>query len=267
MPNIVYYNIALRETVGRELRRTRAQAEAYTSATGYSKVTPYVGRWEEVVALMDEICSAPADAYAVTCEATGIEAGLAELRVTEEEYERPSGDEGGEQEDEIGTEGQPAYSGSTSASMEPLLTHPMFESIDDESDEMRALKAVIDGHDECELISDEKSSAGTRRIKDLITSAAGRKALKFLRKGIMNYYCPRSEVTARWRGASNPYTVGAIISQPPGSVVKTPSGYNWMVTSVGTDKQGDEVWQSASFQLSSPGGWNRELYTTTTGIG
>ena len=54
MPNIVYYNIALRETVGRELRRTRAQAEAYTSATGFSKVTPYVGRWDEVVALMEQ---------------------------------------------------------------------------------------------------------------------------------------------------------------------------------------------------------------------
>ena len=175
MPNIVYYNIALRETVGRELRRTRAQAEAYTSATGYSKVTPYVGRWDEVVALMDEICSAPADAYAVTCEATGIEAGLAELRVTEEEYERPSGDDGGEQEDEIGTEGQPAYSGSTSASMEPLLAHPMFSGVSES--EMRALKAVMDGRDECELISDDAASTGAKRIKDLITSAAGRKAL------------------------------------------------------------------------------------------
>lgn len=264
MPNIVYYNIALRETVGRELRRTRAQAEAYTSATGYSKVTPYVGRWEEVVALMDEICSAPADAYAVTCEATGIEAGLAELRVTEEEYERPSSDEGGEQEDEIGTEGQPAYSGSTSASMEPLLAHPMFSGLSES--EMRALKAVMDGRDECELISDDAASTGAKRIKDLITSAAGRKALGFLRKGITHYYCPHSEANARWRGASNSYTACSIISQPPGSVVKTPPGYNWLVTSVGTDKQGDEVWQSASFQLSAAGGWNTELYATT-GIG
>ena len=262
------YNIALRETVGRQVRRVRPAADGYTQSTGNSTVTPYVGTWAEVEVMMDEVCGALRDAYQVTCEATGIDGGLAELRVTEELYEFASssggggdgGDGGAEGAGDLGTAGNPEYTGTSYLVNQPLLSHEKFKDLTE--DEVRALKALMDGHDENDLIRDGESDTGGRMIKDFLKSSAAQKAAEYIKKGITTYVCVQVEASASWEGGSNSYKSGTIISSPPGNVVSTPEGCNWMVGAVKKTRSGSTVRWGVDFVCSAPGGYDSWLYTS-----
>jgi hypothetical protein len=142
---------------------------------------------------------------------------------------------------------------------ECILAHPKFENLEDLP--RRALKAMIDGQDEYSFLEDGSSESGFRTIKDCIgNDPAAKLAFKLIGKGITAYLNVQTEITARWKGGSNNYTVGTIVATPPGNF-KAQEGRDYLVVGTGMEKTGKETWCSATFRMSGEGGWKKELYS------
>jgi hypothetical protein len=202
-------------------------------------------------------------AVAVAVEMERSAGGIGEMTITEETYRKPTtaNDNGGENGDEkeLGSEAAPCYTCSSSTVQECILAHPKFENIGDLP--RRALKAMIDGQDENSILEDETTESGARKIKDCIgEDAAAQLAFKLIGKGITSFLNVQTEITARWKGRSNKYTVGEIVSTPPGGFKAVP-GRDYLVVGSGIEKTGKETWCSATFRLSGAGGWKKELYS------
>ena len=236
--------------------------EKYTEATGSRETVKYTGPWADMLALMNS--QSGGGSVEVSCDLERLGGGIGELRITRVTYRIPADNEGEEEEPGGGEESapgsadNPVYTSSSTLVPCCILTHPKFKDIGEK--EQRALKAMLDGQDENSLLSDDDSSAtGGKRIKDMITSEAGKKAMSYIRKGVTQWPEVHTQVTARWKGRSNRYTIRSIVATAPGSV-STPSGCNWRVDGVGSEEQGGETWQSVTLTLSGAGGWDEYLY-------
>lgn len=259
-----YINIAVREHVEKRISMEAKPGAAYSVSTGRKETAKYTGAWAELLTLaaglMDECC----ECVQISCELERLEGGLGELTVTREEFRSPAvtGEEedgAGSEGDELGTEGAPCYTCSSSTVQECILAHPKFENIDDLP--RRALKAMIDGQDEYSVIEDKNTESGVRVIKDCIgDDEAAKLAFKLIGKGITSYLNVQTEITARWKGRSNKYTVGEIVTTPPGGF-KAVKGRDYLVVGSGVEKTGQETWCSATFRMSGAGGWKKELYS------
>lgn len=260
-----YINIEPRETVERRVRMEAKPAAAYTVATGSSETVKYTGLWDDLQAMALVFLTEGGKETQVTCELERLEGGIAELTVTRERFEKQApttGDEGGgeseEPGNEVGTEDKPSYSSSGTLIPVSILCHPQFADLPEV--ELRALKAMLDGQDEYSVLSTEEDGpTGGRRIKDIIITDSGKMAMKYIRRGVREWVETHVQMTARWRGNTNRYRLREILSSVPGGI-STPADCNWRVDGVGVDKQGDTVWQTATFTLSSPGGWDDFLY-------
>lgn len=259
-----YINIAPREHVEKRLSMVAKPADRYSESTEIRETTKYTGTWDEMQARCTKELGRGGLQYQISCELERLECGLCELTVTTEEFQLPDGG-GGEEEEgggsssgELGTEDAPCYTSSSSLVQVSILTHPKFANMGDL--ERRALKAMIDGQDEYSYLEDDSSSSGTRRIKDCIQSDAAKKAFEYISKGITAYYDVSTETTARWKGRSNKYTPGTIVQTAPGGFHAGP-GRDFLCSGTGTEKTGKETWSSASFRMSSMGGWDSYLYS------
>lgn len=257
-----YINFETAEHVERSVARRISAGDGYTEATGNRETVMRTGPWAVELAALNALVGG--NGIEVTAELERLPGGIGELRITREVYKKP--DEAGEDEEEggddtegdVGTEDYPSYSSGGTLVPVSILCHPKFAGLD--AKELRALKAMLDGQDENSLLSDDDTSATAgKRIKDMISSDAGKKAMEYIRKGVKEWPEIHTQVTARWKGRSNKYSLRSIVGSVPGGI-NTPSGCNWRVDGVGTDKQGNEVWQTATFTLSGAGGWDDYLY-------
>lgn len=255
--NAVHLNIAPREHRDRTRTLKRAAAPAYTEVTGVSETLKFTGRWEDMLARAAEIAGAGQDAYEATCTCTRIGGGLGELSVQFTEYRIPEGaGEGEETENPLGSKENPQYSFSTTEAAEPLLGHPYFAGQLTE-EECWILQQYAGGaHPD----SEQTYGGKTGILKDLCAALGGKAAelYNFYKQGITQYYEIYAEATARWKGEPLGYA-WLTIQTPPGPV-KTPAGRNWLYLGEGAEESGGEIWRTAKFKLSGPGGWSPKLY-------
>lgn len=261
-----YINIAAREHVEKRISMEAKPGKKYTESTGCKETTKYTGPWEEMLARVTQQLATGGVTEQISCELERLEGGIGELTVTRETYRQPDATEeeeeekpeGPETEQELGSEDAPCYTSSSSLVQVCILAHPKFAAMGDL--ERRALKAMIDGQDEYSYLEDSTSSSGTRRIIDCIKSEVAKKAFSYISKGVTSYYDVSTETTARWKGRSNKYTAGTVVDNAPGGFSSGP-GRNFLCSGTGTEKTGKETWCSASFRMSSAGGWDEYLYS------
>ena len=259
-------NIVPREHAEKRITMEAKPGDAYSESTGRRETTKYTGTWADMLAQANDLLGGGGDGVQVTCELERLEGGIGELTVTREVFRVPvssggdAGDDdgGGDAAAELGTESAPCYTCSSSSVQECILAHPKFENIGDLA--RRALKAMIDGQDENSFIDDDSAEFRQRRIKDCIGSdAAAKLAFELIGKGVTAFLNVQTEVTARWKGRSNKYSVGEVVEAVPGGF-KAVEGRDFLVVGSGMEKSGKEVWCSATFRMSGEGGWKKELY-------
>lgn len=258
-----YINIAPREHVEKRITMEAKPGDAYSESTGRKETTKYTGTWADMLTKATDLIGDGGGSVQVTCELERLEGGIGELTVTHETYRQPDATEEEEPEEpeteqELGSEGAPCYTSSSSLVQVCILAHPKFAAMGDL--ERRALKAMIDGQDEYSYLEDSTSSSGTRRIIDCIKSDAAKKAFSYISKGVTSYYDVSTETTARWKGRSNKYTAGTIVETAPGGF-QSGADRNFLCSGTGVEKTGKETWSSASFRMSSAGGWDDYLYS------
>ena len=257
-----YINFETAEHVERSVARRISAGDGFTEATGNRETVMRTGPWEVELAALNALVGG--NGIEVTAELERLPGGIGELRITREVYKKPDAAGEGEEEEggsgteaPLGSEDNPSFSSNGTLVPVSILCHPKFKDLSEK--ELRALKAMLDGQDENSLLSDDDSNATAgKRIKDMITTAAGKKAMKHIRQGRKEWVETHTQVTLRWKASSNKYTLRSIVSTVPG--VTTPSGCDWRVDGVGTDEQGGERWQTATLTLSSEGGWDKDLY-------
>ena len=258
-----HINIAPREHVEKRITMEAKPGDAYSESTGRKETTKYTGAWADMLTQATDLIGGGGGSVQVTCELERLEGGIGELTVTRETYRQPDATEEEEPEEpeteqELGSEGAPCYTSSSSLVQVCILAHPKFAAMGDL--ERRALKAMIDGQDEYSYLEDSTSSSGTRRIIDCIKSNTAKKAFSYISKGVTSYYDVSTETTARWKGRSNKYTAGTVVNNAPGGFSSGP-GRNFLCSGTGVEKTGKETWCSASFRMSSAGGWDEYLYS------
>lgn len=258
-----HINIAPREHVEKRITMEAKPGDAYSESTGRKETTKYTGAWADMLTQATDLIGGGGGSVQVTCELERLEGGIGELTVTRETYRQPDATEEEEPEEpeteqELGSEGAPCYTSSSSLVQVCILAHPKFAAMGDL--ERRALKAMIDGQDEYSYLEDSTSPSGTRRIIDCIKSDTAKKAFSYISKGVTSYYDVSTETTARWKGRSNKYTAGTVVNNAPGGFSSGP-GRNFLCSGTGVEKTGKETWCSASFRMSSAGGWDEYLYS------
>lgn len=261
-----HINIGMLKHQEQMLQKVFKPGSSYTEATGTQERAKYTDSWETMLQYFNSYTGGSAGNVQVTLTLERLPGDVGELVIQRDYYTVPEGDsteedeEGdGEGDGDVGTEENPSYSSGGTLVPVSILCHPKFAKLGEK--ELRALKAMLDGQDENSLLSDDDSSATAgKRIKDMISSDEGKKAMSYIRKGVKEWPETHTQMTARWKGRSNKYTLRDIVASVPGGVVSTPSGCNWRVDGVGTEKHGNETWQTATFTLSSPGGWDEYLY-------
>lgn len=250
----VYVNVAVREHEERRVSYERAHGAEYTEATGYKEVLKYTGRWQDMCEMARSECAAPVDAWQVSCEVERGGGDMAELTLTRVQYEAAEG-EGGE-EKEVGTQDNPAYSSSFTVQAEPLLCHPYFMGVS--TADMELLKELESGASAFSIVN-YKGTDMQLRVALSQLSGTAKEAKDYYLRGVTQYYEVYADATARWKGGGRgAFTVGKICT-PPGNP-PTPAGRTWLCVGFGIEKQGDEVWYSATFRLSGAGGWDTKLY-------
>lgn len=258
MSSEMLINIAAREHVEKRLTLEAKAGEGYTVSLGRTRVEKYTGLWAELLAMAEGEIGGGGRGTRVVCELERLAAGLAELTVTYEYFGFASGEEeddsGGDTGGTGGETESETYTMSSTLVQVSILAHPKFAGIG--NDELRALKAMIDGHDEKEVFEEGGLALP---LKDFIQSEAAQKAMDYIRKGVFYYLEPSVEATARWKGSSNSYTVGEIVEVAPGGF-QSGAGRNWICTGAGKERSGGVTYSTASFRLSAQGGWDKYLY-------
>lgn len=256
MSSEMLINIAAREHVEKRLTLEAKAGEGYTVSLGRTRVEKYTGLWAEMLAMAEGAIDGGGRGTRVVCEVERLAAGLAELTVTHEYFGLADGEEdsGGDTGGTGGaTEGE-TYTMSSTLVQVSILAHPKFKDIGET--ELRALKAMIDGHDEKEIFEEGGLAIP---LKDFISSPAALVAMDYIRRGVFYYLEPSVEATARWKGSSNSYTVGEIVEVAPGGF-QSGAERNWICTGAGKERSGGVTYSTASFRLSAKGGWDRYLY-------
>ena len=245
-----YYNITLRENETRRYSIGRPQAARYSVATGKKEVVVYTGLWAEVLEKAAEIAATPADEWGVVCDCERQGGSVGVLTVTRTEYRAAAEDA------ELGSAENPVYTTSFSVQAEPLLSHPRyFETVSAADAEL--LRELEQG---APLLSNVVYAGKACKLRVALGRLSGMAAevRDYYMRGVTEYYEVYGEATAKWKGEARSYTVGEICT-PPGSP-GTPSGREWLCVGVGTEKNGTEVWYTATFRLSGRGGWDKKLY-------
>ena len=245
-----YHNIELREHETRRYSVGRAQDAAYAEATGEKEVLTFTGLWDEVLEKAEAEVESGGGKWAVTCECERQGGGMGQMLVTRTAYRAAAGDA------ELGTAENPIFTESYTVQPEPLLMHPRYFSTVNNAD-AELLRELEQG---TPLLSDVVYGGKACKLRVALGKLSGMAAevRDYYMRGVTEYYEIYGDVTAKWKGEARHYDVGEICT-PPGSP-NTPDGREWLCVGVGKEKNGEEVWYTASFRLSGRGGWDKKLY-------
>lgn len=231
------------------------QADGYV-ATGDTLEQRWTGPW---AALEAKMLNLQADASnrlqaTLTRQADG---DHAELSAVWTSYVPGGGGGGGGGANAPGSSREnPSYALQVTSVQEPLLTHPLYANLSQEA--LTALKMLMDGYKLTEVVA--TASDGTPTTLEQALGQVDAKLVERVKKGQTHYMAPQIAVTARYRSDSLPDTGNAMkIGNPPGGF-STPAGCNWLQLVPGIEMQGNEIWVSETYLLSSPGGWDKDIY-------
>ncbi len=259
------YNYQLREQVEwtETLNRPVIRGADNYRALGHTITQTADGPLDAVRAELDRMAAAATMEARMSATLTRKAGGSYMLRVTWTDYEPldESGEGGEDGEGKPGeTAEQPSISVNTTATLEPLLTHPNYAALRGDIPTLQALKMLMDGAqlgDEVRDPDNPEQMLGT--IADLTNgSLEAQMAKAYILAGQTEYYNPKTVLTARYRvdsyddvDASKACTICA----PPGGY-PTPEGRDWMCMGVGIETSGDGLWVSETYELSGPNGWD-----------
>lgn len=255
--SIKSYNIGTREQVEHTLTRTApvlSGADIYRS-TGRTEERHWSGPWEALREMMEGLeASATARLSATLTRVADGEMG--ELAATWSYYEAGAG--GGEGEKAPGSDREhPEYDMAVQTVQEPILTHPKWQSLGE--DTLAAMKMVMDGYrmDEVVTLSNGKKST----LYEVLKGTQPKELLQCLLKGVTAYNSPHVVLTVRYKSDVVPAiaTVGTIVGSVPGSFA-TPAGRNWYFHGPSWTMKGAELWVTEVYELSGPGGWDAFIY-------
>lgn len=247
-------NFNVREHEERRLSYERAAAEGYSEATGYRETEKHTGPWLALVEMFEALAGEAASAEALSLELERLGGAVGELTITRTAYKKPEGE--GEEGGELGTAENPAYTCNFTMQPAPLLTHPRYASIS--KADAQLIKEIENGTSMYTVVNYAGQDMELRVAVSRLSGPA-EEAARYYWKGVTQYFAVQAEATARWKGGGNAYSIGTVCT-PPGSVVNTPSGCNWLCTAKGKEQNGEEIWNTATFLLSAPGGWDPNLY-------
>ncbi len=207
------------------------------------------------------------------------EGGIASIRLEyskpdeEEEEEESDNENEDEEKEEAGEIIEQSLEGSVND--EPLLSHPKSQSgINDAHREY--LKAVQDGVRMWELVTelnedgspklDKDKQPVQRPLKKLLKglSANGQAVLKMIRNGIHSYRNPGATYRIVRIVNSKDVNLDGLgkIGSPEGA--PTPKDRNWLMVGKSFSRSSSDKkrkWRVESiYELSAPGGWNKQLY-------
>lgn len=208
------------------------------------------------------------------------EGGIASIRLeyskpdeAEEEEKESDNDNEDEEKEEAGEIIEQSLEGSVND--EPLLSHPKSQSgINDAHREY--LKAVQDGVRMWELVTelnedgspklDKDKQPVQRPLKKLLKglSANGQAVLKMIRNGIHSYRNPGATYRIVRIVSSKDVNLDGLgkIGSPEGA--PTPQDRNWLMVGKSFSRSASDKkrkWRVESiYELSAPGGWNKQLY-------
>lgn len=208
------------------------------------------------------------------------EGGIASIRLeyskpdeAEEEEEKSDNDNEDEEKEDEGEIIEQSLEGSVND--EPLLSHPKSQSgINDAHREY--LKAVQDGVRMWELVTelnedgspklDKDKQPVQRPLKKLLKglSANGQAVLKMIRNGIHSYRNPGATYRIVRIVNSKDVNLDGLgkIGSPEGA--PTPQDRNWLMVGKSFSRSSSDKkrkWRVESiYELSAPGGWNKQLY-------
>ena len=208
------------------------------------------------------------------------EGGIASIRLeyskpdeAEEEEEESDNDNEDEEKEDEGEIIEQSLEGSVND--EPLLSHPKSQSgINDAHREY--LKAVQDGVRMWELVTelnedgspklDKDKQPVQRPLKKLLKglSANGQAVLKMIRNGIHSYRNPGATYRIVRIVNSKDVNLDGLgkIGSPEGA--PTPQDRNWLMVGKSFSRSTSDKkrkWRVESiYELSAPGGWNKQLY-------
>ena len=261
---IVDYNIRTVESVQkvRRIQRPAATGEADNYvATGDTLEQRWTGPWSELEQKMLSLNYSATSRLSATLTRTA-DGSLAELTATWSEYIKAPGSEsagGGTDYLLPGSSREaPTYSLQVTSVQEPLLTHPKYAELD--SKLLTALKLLMDGTKENEVVSQDESGNPVT-LQQLLAEVGDQQLVNKIRKGQTHYMAPQIAVTARYKSNKLPDVSNAFkIAGPPGNF-STPAGCDWLKLVPGIEAHGKEVWVSETYLLSSPGGWDADIYS------
>ena len=208
------------------------------------------------------------------------EGGIASIRLeyskpdeAEEKEEESDNDNEDEEKEDEGEIIEQSLEGSVND--EPLLSHPKSQSgINDAHREY--LKAVQDGVRMWELVTelnedgspklDKDKQPVQRPLKKLLKglSANGQAVLKMIRNGIHSYRNPGATYRIVRIVSSKDVNLDGLgkIGSPEGA--PTPQDRNWLMVGKSFSRSSSDKkrkWRVESiYELSAPGGWNKQLY-------
>lgn len=234
----------------------------YTESTGQRTVVKFTGFYAELVAMAKQMHSGMASGgnTQVTWEVTQLDGPHGEMRVTSEVFRVPFEDDStnsgsGSTDDTTDTmpgddASYPEISIQTNTCEEPLLTHPQYKDITD--DTLQGLHALINGANEGDIIT---TIDGKQKLVGELIKGAPTKLVEKIKKGITHYLCPHTVVTIRHKGRSTGGTAGKI-----GHTSGLPAvgkGMNWLCHGTGVEKCGPECYATSVWES---GNWDTDLY-------
>jgi hypothetical protein len=149
---------------------------------------------------------------------------------------------------------QATYQLNVTLSEEPLLSHPVYSSLD--PTEQEALRNIAAG---------KETDSEANPYIDSVTSPGGLALANRLLRGQTSYLVPRlswrqSYVSTTEVGSGDVSYVGKV-DQPPGPVPELAGSANWLLNAVTSSLEGS-VWSIEKEWLASDAeGWDPDLYT------
>ena len=255
----------------------------YDPKTGNSVTITYEVPEDKAISSIPAMCSrTPLMSGVILKKATVKpgEGGIASIRLeyskpdeAEEEEEESDNDNEDEEKEDEGEIIEQSLEGSVND--EPLLSHPKSQSgINDAHREY--LKAVQDGVRMWELVTelnedgspklDKDKQPVQRPLKKLLKglSANGQAVLKMIRNGIHSYRNPGATYRIVRIVSSKDVNLDGLgkIGSPEGA--PTPQDRNWLMVGKSFSRSSSDKkrkWRVESiYELSAPGGWNKQLY-------
>ena len=269
---IVEHNITELRSSEHRLRWTREPAEGFTEPTGFSEDYEMTGHFTALRAKAEGMAAATRNGIGLSLELSRAGGTFGRLRITETYYQASSepgdddpGSSGGN--DSPGdSEAAPSYTVAFVRTEENILSHPKFEAVVGVQQYAEALNLLMTGGRMSDYVYDAYLPQNRRSLRELFEDASGPLALVLdkIMTGKHRYVATRPVVTARWRVSSPTSVVGTpgIVNSVPGGY-PTPSGCNWLCVPGGVEDQGGEYWATATYECSGPGGWDKDLYSST----